>query len=266
MLVSIVAAPAAGGEGFSSQPPAVRDISPVMDGDPYYECAGYGYQLSKGACAPGWPHPAEGWSGGAPREEGGREASWAPEQSYPPSYPGRTFGAPAAPAAPAGLPNEPSPWRAEAAYPWGPDYMDWGRARMLDGPRVPWEQAAPGWGRAGQAAENLHDMYPPGPAPRGRGPDAIDYGGPGDPMRRRTSNWDPWLQDSPADTATGPQNPRPVPETGPQTQAEPASESGGWEPMGNAPADPGAPSGGQVGEDTAGDAVPGPAGPWDPPR
>lgn len=259
MLVGAVAAPMADEEGFSSQPPAVRDISPVIDGDPYYECANYGYQLSKGACAPGWPPPSEGWTGGAPGIAGGG-ASWRPEQVYPSPYPGGFFGAPGGPPRP---PHDSPPWRAEAAYPWAPDYWEWGRSRMPDSVGSPWDQAAPGWGRAGQAVDAPSSAYPPADARRGAAADGQGQGrgDMADPFRAGTMPWDPWLQDPPGDSGS-------IMPAGSGTAAgtEPEAQPVGAAPGNNGPAGPASSSHGPAREVIPDDAPQGPAGGRDPLR
>lgn len=252
ILHGAVAAPAAAGEGFSSQPPVVRDISPVMDGDPYYECARYGYQLSQGACAPGWPPPSEGWAGGAP-EVAGRGGGWRPGQDYLPPNPVGAYGTPAGPS------HEPGSWRTEAIYPWGPDPMEWGRAGIPDGPGWPWTQAAPGWGRAGQAIDAPPSGFPPDGARRGRAPDGLMPGGrarPSSPFQGDRVPWDPWIQDSTGDTRSIPPDLDPATEPEPQP-AEPL-------PMEGPPLEPGAPSHNPAGSGTLDDVVPASAGVWDP--
>ena len=80
-------------------------------------------------------------------------------------------------------------------------------------------------------------------------------------MRRGAIPWDPWLQDSPADTATMPADAGRKKETEPQPVPEPLEP----QPARDSAAGPGAPSAGQAHEDMGGDAAPGPSGPWDPP-
>lgn len=265
MLVCSAAAPAADGEGFSSQAPAVRDIPPVLDGDPYYGCASYGYQLSKGACAPGWPPPAEGWTGGASGGAGG-EASWRPERAHPSPYPGGFLGVPTAPA----VPIDSSPWPAETAYPWAPAYMEWGRGVIPDGPGArwdgsPWDEAAPGWGRAGQGIDAPSSTYRPeggrrGSAAGGRGQGRGDAA---DPFRGGILPWDPWLQDAPGNGRDVPQDP--------EAAAADLPGAGAPQPMAPVPLDeggsagPGEPPHEATPEEPSGDeAAPEPAGVWDP--
>ncbi|MDZ7754336.1 MAG: hypothetical protein U5S82_22510 [Gammaproteobacteria bacterium] len=130
---------------------------------------------------------------------------------------------------------------------------------MMDAPGAPWEQAAPGWGRAGQGFDAPPLRFPRettpgrGTAPRTRAPD-----GPG-PGRQGTAGdgrgglipWDPWFQDESGDAASGAPDPEP--------EAVPEPTHGAAAGPGPLFLDPGL-------EETTGDTGVEPSGEWDPPR
>lgn len=191
---------AEGEDGFFRSPPADRGISPLIEEDPYYDCAAYGYQLSGGACAPGRPPPSRGWAAAEPLPPEPPGYGWQREHAPPEPFPGRGFGGRGDHAAGAA-----NPWHAGPAYEWVPDYLQWQRGAP-EQPAATWGDEGPGWGPPPGAREPAPptERQPagrswPAPAsgaqPEPPAPPAGDEGA-GIPV---TTPWDPWFLGDGAD-------------------------------------------------------------------
>lgn len=215
------------GPAYGERRPAEHGFPRLAGEDPYYECAAYGYQLSRGACAPGWPAPGPGGAmpgGMLGGYDGGR--GWG--RSPPPVSRGRFGPEPATPAI--------DPWRPEASYEWVPDYMKWTRPRHSSPPAGGWhddrEAAADGPGGWGGQRPRSHPTdrdHPAMPGASSPRPWQGEDGAAGGAMP-----WDPWLGRGAAGTA-----PEPAPAEGAGRRSappQPTPEADAAEPGQGGPA------------------------------